>query len=268
MKIIMLLSLFILVSCSGEVPTGHVGVFVKSPYLIGSSGVDPEEASPGRHYYAPWSTTLLLYNVQPQSLTEDFDDLITKDTMPVDFSAYLQLELVSDQVSLLHEKFGPDWYKNNLERQFQEMVRNHAKRYEAFALMNKSEVSDEISRSIEKQVVEFIKSINLPVRIINVSIGKVNPPREVIQQTIETAAQEQKQKTEQQRANAELARAQAEKNKALADRAYKEAAQMNTREYLTLRALEIELAKVQMAKEKKDVTIIMGNAVPTLDVNK
>ena len=255
-------------SCSQNVPTGHVGVFVKSPYLIGSSGVDQEVANPGRHYFAFWSTSLVFYNVQPQSLTEQFDDLITKDTMPVDFSAYLQIKLVDDKVPLLHEKFGERWYENNLERQFQEMVRNHAKKYEAFALMNNSQVSDEMSRSIEKQVVEFINSINLPVKVINVSIGKVNPPKEVIQQTIETAAQEQKQKTEQQRANAELARAQAEKNKALADRAYKEAAQMNTKEYLTLRSLEIELAKVQMAKEKQNVTIIMGNAVPTLDVNK
>lgn len=258
MKILTLLLLpFLFVSCE-TVPVGNVGVFVKKPFLLGSNGVDPQPAEAGRHYFAFWSTTLELYNIQPQSVTEKFDDLITKDNMPVDFAAYVQIQLIPEKVPMLHSKFGVNWYKNNLEKQFQEMVRNHAKNYEAFSLMSSPTVSDEMSRSIEKQVVEFVESIDLPVIVKNVSIGKVNPPDEVIKQVIETAAQEQKQKTEHQRANAELARAKAEKNKALADREYQKTFNMTTREYLALRGLEIELEKIKMVREKQNVWHMMG----------
>ncbi|KZX58038.1 hypothetical protein A3709_20720 [Halioglobus sp. HI00S01] len=62
--------------------------------------------------------------------------------------------------------------------------------------------------------------------------------------------------------SAELARASAERNKALADQAYMEQMAFTSSEYLTYRAQEIEKEKLDMVKDKDNVSIVMGFGSP------
>ena len=103
----------------------------------------------------------------------------------------------------------------------------------------------------------------------DVKFGSAIPSPELLDESRRTAAQNQSKLTQNARANAELARKQAEINKAIADRAYMMQMGMSTQEYLTLRSLEIEDKKVEMAREKQNVTVVMGvQALPTYDIKK
>ncbi|HRD40029.1 MAG TPA: hypothetical protein PLC65_15485, partial [Bacteroidia bacterium] len=55
---------------------------------------------------------------------------------------------------------------------------------------------------------------------------------------------------------------QAEINKAIADEAYKQQMGMSISDYLELRQLEIEKEKVELIKDKQNVSIIFGDVKP------
>ena len=59
-------------------------------------------------------------------------------------------------------------------------------------------------------------------------------------------------------------RKQAEINKAIADKSYQNEMGMTITQYLSLRQLEIEKEKIELIKDKKDITIIFGQgSIPT-----
>ena len=109
--------------------------------------------------------------------------------------------------------------------------------------------------------------MNMPVSVLQVTIGAVTPPAEVLEETRRTAAQNQSKLTQEARANAELARKQAEINKAIADQSYQKQMSMTMGDYLKLRGLEIEKEKIELIRDKQNVSIIFGSSVqPTYEV--
>jgi regulator of protease activity HflC (stomatin/prohibitin superfamily) len=111
--------------------------------------------------------------------------------------------------------------------------------------------------------VEYVKKTNLPIEVMQVSIGAITPPEQVLTETKLTAAQNQSVLTQNARAIAELSRKQAEINKAIADMAYQDQMKMSIDQYLHLRQLEIEKEKVELIKDNKNVSIIFGgNSLP------
>jgi very-short-patch-repair endonuclease len=115
----------------------------------------------------------------------------------------------------------------------------------------------------------YCEKIKLPVVVLQVTIGAVTPPPEVLEETRRTAAQNQSILTQEARAKSESARKQAEINKAIADKAYQTQMNMSTTDYLHLRALEIEKEKIELVREKQNVSIIMGQGiVPTFGITK
>lgn len=72
-------------SCSTEiVEPGHEGILITNPIFFGKEGIHMEPLEPGRHYLAPTSNFKHI-EIRPKVVTENFDDLITRDNNPVDF---------------------------------------------------------------------------------------------------------------------------------------------------------------------------------------
>jgi regulator of protease activity HflC (stomatin/prohibitin superfamily) len=109
-------------------------------------------------------------------------------------------------------------------------------------------------------MIAYVKKIKLPIRVIQVSIGSITPPKAVLDETKSTSAQNQSILTQKARAKAETARMDAEVQKAIADKAYQNQMNMTIDEYLRLRQLEIEKEKVELIKDNKNTTIIFGGA--------
>ncbi len=262
-----LISIFIFSSCSSvSVEAGEEAVFIEKPWFFGDGGVEAEPLTQGREWCA-LTTDGIKFKVIPMTYTETFDDMMTDDNTPVDFSAYLKMRVISGQTPVLASKFGTDWYTNSVQPKFRALVRDHASSYKMFDLTSNREVLSVIEKQIFNQITQLSKDLGLPVEVMSVTIGAATPPDEVLEETRRTAAQNQSKLTQDARANAELARKQAEINKAIADKAYQNQMAMNIQEYLQLRQLEIEKEKVELVREKNNVTIVMGQGLqPTIPV--
>lgn len=253
-----------LYSCYRVKPdAGEESVLVYKPIIFGHGGVDDTPISTGATWCV-FTTDHKEFPITPITITEDFTNMIPSDNTPVSFSVYLKCQIRAGKTPELYKNFGADWYVHNLQASFRTMVRDKASAFKMFELASKREISSQLEKDIYKDIQEYSKKINIPVDIMQVSIGAVTPPEQVLTETKNTAAQNQSILTQRARADAELSRKQAEINKAIADMAYQNQMKMTISEYLHLRQLEIEKEKVELIKDNKNVSIIFGgNNLPT-----
>lgn len=260
--------------CSvGTVDAGFEGVKVRKPWFFGESGVDQKTYDTGTHFMA-LTTDMVAYDVRPLRVEETFDDAATSDRTPVDFSAFVNLQINKGQAWLLHDRFGSDWYNKNVQPEFQGMIRDFARNSPLTSLTTDTKVTDNGEDVIAEQLRLHFSAIGLPVTVNAVVIGAVSPPPEVLKETSNTAAQEQRKRTEGARKDAEDSRLAAEEAKAAADRAYATRFGMNADQYLQYRALENQREMIELVKDRPNVNVILsaGGAgaapVPMFDVGK
>lgn len=255
-----------LTSCYRVQPNaGEESVLIMQPFLFGHGGVDDTPISTGASWVAA-TTDHKEFNITPQTITEEFDNMIPSDNTPVSFSAYLKVKIIKGETPNLYKNFGEAWYQNSIQATFRTMVREKACVYKMFDLASKREISAKIEEEIFTQISDYAKKINVPVEIMQVSIGAITPPEQVLAETKVTSAQNQSILTQNARKNAEDARKDAEISKAIADKAYQNQMGMTVDQYLKLRELEIEKEKVELIKDNPKVSIIFGNATTTLPV--
>src|SRR5436190_684342 len=246
---IVLIVVVLLVSMTGcyrvKPDPGEESVLVYKPFVFGHGGVDPKPVSTGAEWCV-FTTEHKEFPITPITLTEDFTNMIPSDNTPVSFSAYLKCQIRKGETPRLYSDFGADWYAHNLQASFRTMVRDKASAFKMFELASKREISSKLEKDIFTDISVYAKKIGLPVDIMQVSIGAVTPPEQVLTETKNTAAQNQSILTQKARADAELSRKEAEINKAIADMAYQNQMKMTIAEYLHLRQLEIETEKVEL----------------------
>lgn len=254
---------FSVTSCYRTQPdAGEESVLVKKPLFFGHGGVELEPISTGATWCV-WTTDHYEFKITPTTITEEFENMIPSDNTPVSFSAHLKCQIQSGKTPILYQEFGLEWYANSLQSTFRTMVRDYASGYTMFQLANQRKISATLEKQLYNDLKAYAEKLHLPVTIMQVSIGQITPPSEVLRETKLTAAQNQSILTQESRAKAELSRKQAEINKAIADKAYQIQMAMTVGEYLHLRQLEIEKEKVELIKDNKNVSIIFGQSVPT-----
>lgn len=264
--ILLVLLVFTLTSCYRVKPNGdEESVLITKPYFFGHGGVEKESVSSGSSWVAA-TTDHIEFKIVPTNIEEDFEVVMTKDNTPIGTLINITLQIEKGKAPYLYENFGKDWYKNSLSPGLRTIVRNEYSKYELFDLSSKRQTSVNIQDYLTTYLNKRIQTLNLPVKLINISIAGIIPPDEVLEETKKTAAHNQEIYSQTQRALAETARKQAEINKAIADKAYQNQMNMSTSEYLSLRHLEIEKEKVEMIKNNKNVSIIFGNASPTFPI--
>lgn len=126
---LLLLGLLVAISFSGcftpsTIDAGEEGVLVKKPWFLGHGGVEPEPIKTGLTWTA-FSTSVERVDIKPFSITEQFDDLITIDNNPVDFSVNMTFKHIEGKTPELVEKFGltriengnviEGWYGNKVK---------------------------------------------------------------------------------------------------------------------------------------------------------
>ena len=125
-----------------------------------------------------------------------------------------------------------------------------------------------LARKIAESLCHLISSASqpakLPLKLIDVTVGRANPPDSIKSQRIETAAQEQRANTERQRKLAEDQRKEAEQARAASDNAYRNALGMSAEQFIQLEAIHAQ-RDVCM---KGGCTMIMGGGSPLVNVGK
>lgn len=216
---------------------GHEIVLTQKPWFFGSGGVITEPVKPGLTWGVASTDAIDVY-MQPQKYELDLPDTMTSDGVPITFHAIMVLQVI-DSVQMI-SKFGPDWYKNNLEQQYGQFIRQAVRKRG----MNETAIStvaiDEIDTEIKDDLIKFIEQKQLPLKLVTMTVGKANPPDAVKTQRVETARQEQRIQTEQKKKLAEDQRLQAEESRAAADNAYREAMHLSPEQFIQLESIGMQ----------------------------
>jgi regulator of protease activity HflC (stomatin/prohibitin superfamily) len=139
-------------------------------------------------------------------------------------------------------------------------------------LTSKRSIYDNISKHIEEVISNKIKSENIPIKLLKVIIDKARPNKDVLEEYTRTAMAIQALQTQKAQSSMELARKTTEENRAIADDAYRQKMGFNADQYIKLRALEIEKEKVDMLRNKNNISVSLlmsgesGGAYPTYQI--
>jgi regulator of protease activity HflC (stomatin/prohibitin superfamily) len=266
-----IVSVVVLSACSTVQPdAGHEAVLVRKPLIFGSGGVDDTPVKTGLKYIA-FTTSGVDVNMQPRRIDSEFTDLMTSDGVPIDFHAVITLQVV-DSVKLVRD-FGADvgpngtpgvWIRN-LDQPFRTAVRDAVKKHGMNEMAIQATAADEVDRVVTDHLLAIIKETGVPVKILDVSLGRANPPDAILHQRVETAAQEQRINTEKQKKLAEDQRKLAEESRAAADQAYNQKMGLNTEQYVALQAIQMQ----RDVCAKGTCTFIYGaSATPMLNLRQ
>ncbi len=224
--------------CSTASPNaGYEAVLIEKPLFFGHGGIDPEPVKTGLTFTALTTDTIYV-SMQPIQAHVKFDDIMSSDGVPLDFDAVIRLQVL-DSVELIR-KFGENWYGNNIEREFSNRVRQAVRKHG----MNETAISttaiDAIDTEVTGAMEKYFIDAKIPVKLIQITVGKANPPDSIKNQRIETAQQEQRILTESQRKLAEDSRRAAELSRAEADNAYRNAMSLSPDQFLKLENIKMQ----------------------------
>lgn len=242
------------VSCTVVSPDqGEAAVIVDKPYLFGHGGIRPDPIPTGRSY--TWLSARAIYvNIYPQQFDANFKDLMTSDGVPLDFHTTIRLQ-VTDPVALIRD-FGPDWYNQNVEQAFFNRVRDAVKKHGMNETAIETTAVDAIDSEVSTELSAYLAQIKLPVRLLNVTVGKANPPDAILTQRVQTAQEQQRILTEKQRKLAEDGRRDAELSRAAADNAYREAMHLSPDQFIELQ--RIKMLQDTCANRGSNCTFMIG----------
>jgi regulator of protease activity HflC (stomatin/prohibitin superfamily) len=246
--------------CHAVAPdAGYEAVLIHKPWFFGHGGVNATAVKAGQTWVAP-STEAVYVTMVPQQHGIHFDDLMSSDGVPLDFDAVVRLQ-VTDSVSLI-SNFGERWFENNVQAEFANRVRQAVRKHGMNETAIQNTAVDAIDAEVSKAMLDYIAQAKLPLKLIDVTVGRANPPDSIKSQRIETAAQEQRANTEKQRKLAEDQRKEAEIARAASDNAYRNALGMSPEQFIQLEAIHAQ-REVCM---KGGCTLIMGSGSPLVNI--
>ena len=235
------------------VDAGHEGVFILQPYVFGHGGVEPTPMTAGMTWTA-LSTQVVRVDMRPIAFDEKFD-IISSDNAPVSFTVHLVLQAQPGQSPTIVSKFG-NYYDTLVKEPFRTAVREEVQRHPLFELTTKPDLREAIVRVVREVVIGQIKANGVPVTVLQIVVGAIVPPQEVIDQTKKTIVEQQRALTMIDFAKAEKAREAAERQRGISDRAYRDSLGMNPDQFLALRRIEVQHDIVKEAPQA--LTVIMG----------
>jgi regulator of protease activity HflC (stomatin/prohibitin superfamily) len=261
MRFLAVLAMAVLAGCSVYSPdAGHEVVLIEKPMIFGHGGVDPQPVTTGRTFAAITTDGVDVY-MQPKRYEQELDDTMSADGVPLGFHAIINLQ-VTNSVTMV-KNFGPDWYKNNVEQEFAQQVRQAVRKRGMNEVAINTSAIDAVDSEVEAGMSAYLVAKGLPVKLITMTVGRANPPDAIKNQRIETAAQEQRVQTEKQIAQAEEQRKNAETARAAADNAYRQAIGLTPEQYVQLKRIEME---VKVCSEGKCTFIENAGAMPALSL--
>jgi regulator of protease activity HflC (stomatin/prohibitin superfamily) len=209
----------------------------------------------------------------PQRIDVEFDDMMTKSGVPVDFHVVISFE-VTNSVTLV-SKFGADrdekgnwgFWNRNLDQPIRTAVRDAVKKRDMQQMAIDQTAADSVGTEVLEATKAIVGNTGVPIKILALNVGRVNPPDAIKNQRIATAEQEQRQITEVQRKLAEDQRKMAEESRAAADNAYNAKMQLSPQQYVQLKQIEM----LHDACSKSNCTFILGSSSgvsPVLSVGK
>lgn len=155
-----------------RIDAGFEAVLVDKPLFIGKGGVQPETIKPGSKWV--WrSTEVKMVDTRPFTILRTIDELASKDNRLLTFESAITVQ-VTDPVLLISE-YGDNWFKSSLERPYLSAVREQVRGQTMSDLMSNQDTVREMDDRLTEAVVNAVMNAGLPIRIIDVNLGKIKP---------------------------------------------------------------------------------------------
>ncbi len=239
--VVMLLMGYFFIIKRTTVNEGMEAVIIKKPWFLGKGGIETKTIHTGT-IWSVASTEIKLISLKPFSIEESFSELLTKDNIPIDFKISLSFKYQKGKGSLLVSNFGEseEWYKNLLSPPLQKTVEIAVKQRTLLDMTDDVNAVKELNEYIVFGVDDFLKKQSIPVELIDINIGKITPPKEIIEASIKTEVEKQNIKRQKEQIRVQELRKKAEHATANADRAYMIRMGMTPREYLDMKRIELK----------------------------
>ena len=157
----------------------------------------------------------------------------------MDVSAYATIRIKEGKTPILLDKFGENWYKNNIQVKFRSLIRDQVSEYPMYDLASNRNVLSAIEKYIKTELEKTIKNDGLPIEVISVDINRCLPNKNVIDAMNKTSVMIQEKQTQERRIEEEEVREKAETAKANADRAYMKGMNFTPNEFINLQWMEV-----------------------------
>jgi hypothetical protein len=158
----------------------------------------------------------------------------------------------------------PGVWRRNLDQPFRTAVRDSVKQHGMNEMAIQATAAEQVDADVTRHLVGILKETGVPVQILDLSLGRANPPDSILGQRTQTATQEQRVNTEKQRTLAEVQRRAAEEARAVADKAYINQMGLNPEQYVTLQSIQMQR---EVCGTKGGCTFFFGGApVPTMNL--
>ena len=181
------IAVLLIAACGITVQPGERGLYWR-PF---SSGLSSDPLQNGYYLQAPWNN-IYRYDIRWQSFSEDIDAL-SADDLQVHVKAVIILRPLQEELYLLAQEVGTDYYPRLVKPQFMATVRSVVSGYNMVTVPEKS---TEIASKVEAVVVEQLKGRHL--EILSIALADVHFPPIVLR------AIEQKQSKEQEKEQKEF----------------------------------------------------------------
>ena len=220
------------------VDAGEEAVIIKKPWFFGKRGVEEKTISTGT-IWSVSSSEIKIIPLKVFSVEDSFDNLLTKDNIPVDFNMTFSFKYKRGEGATLVKEFGvnKEWYKSILLKPIHNSTEIAIKKELFDNLYHDENITRELTKDIIFGVKELIRKRAIPIKLIDVTISKISPPKELIESAI-------RRETEKDRVAFHKLRKEAEEAAALADKAYMIKMNMNPREYLKMKQIELDTKKL------------------------
>lgn len=254
LMMISIVAMLTMTSCTYEsIDENQVGILVQRPYLFGSDGT--QVLHPGRHVIAE-SSSLYLMDATPHRFVEKFTNLTTKDKSDVDFDFTFVMKIDPDKADVLYRGWGFEWYERNLEKEFRRSIRNKGMSYDMSLITSDPKIAKEIEDHVIEECRDIIKELKMPIGLVSVSMGKAEPPKEVLDERSATAAAKQRENTLIQIGKNLDQEKENEGKRAVKDQEYMKKMNLSTTQFVQLEQLRVQ----EVAYKKAQTVIVDGSS--------
>ena len=239
--IMMLLGYFFLIKRT-SVDVGMEAVVIKKPWFWGEAGIEKNIIKTGT-IWSVASTEVKLISLKAFNIDDSFTELFTSEGIPMELNISLVFKNKKEGAILLVEKFGDseEWYKDMLSKPLQNSLEIAVKKRTFEEITKNSDTLKEIKQDIVFGVKDFLQKQAIPVELLDITFGKIVPPKLIVQMVIDGEVQKEKLK-------AQLLRKKVQEANAQADRAYMLKMNMSPREYLKMKQIELEHKKLSLQR--------------------
>lgn len=217
-----------------SVTVGEEATIIKQPWFYGEKGIDLTPKTE-QTIWSVSSTQIERTSIQPFPINETFKQLFTSDNIPIDITLHLNFQHITGKTPQLIKDFGKGqkWYTHNLKEPLKNTLTILVKEMLFKDITQNQKYSIELQKAIYLGVKEFLTEQNIPTKVLNVRLGAINMPKEILDIALE-------EEVAKHTLNLEKIRKEKQEAKAIADKAYMKKMDISTLEYIQLKKLELK----------------------------